>query len=190
MAVKNVISSNLGLPNLPTTEDQNLYNELFRVYNAINIVARNLDLYTGILARPTEDWPALTPGDTIRTQNGTRVYLPYTETCTYGNMITIYDNAGVASVRKANATDALKPCFGFCSGASGTLAGARGEIMLGGLVSLSGAFPGTIYYLSKTSGQLTSVKPATIGDFVQAVGFGINTTAVFLNPSLQTMVVV
>ena len=189
MANPNYLSSNLGLPQLPTTEDQNLYNELFRVYNAINIVARNLDYYTGIIARPEEDWAALTPGDTLRVQNGTRVYLPYTETCTYGNMITIYDNAGVASVRKANATDATKPCFGFCSVGAGVTAGDIGEIMLLGLVSLSGATPGLLYYLSTTSGQLTSVKPTTSGNLVQALGFGITTTAVFMNPSLNNSVV-
>ncbi len=40
-------SINLGLPQVPETGDEQLFKELIRIYNALNILAQALDAYTG-----------------------------------------------------------------------------------------------------------------------------------------------
>ena len=52
------------------------------------------------------------------------------ESLTAGDFVNIYDNAGTASVRKANATDTTKPTHGFVK--AGVSSGANATVYLDG----------------------------------------------------------
>lgn len=177
------LSINLGLPATPdNTQDRELFRELIRIYNAINAVARGLDSYTGALPEP---FPSSAGISNIHVQNIARLYPIFTEDVLAGAMINVYEVAGTLHARLAKAADALKPARGFVT--SNILSGNRGELdLIGANYNLSGITPGTLYYLSPTSttGQITSISPATPGNLIQPVGFGISSTAIWFNPTL------
>jgi hypothetical protein len=86
---------------------------------------------------------------------------------------------GVLSARNANATNANKPCDGFCSQPSGILAGQVGEVILndGMNTSLSGLTVGSRYFLDTTNGLVTTTAPVAAGNLEQSLGIAITATA-------------
>jgi len=189
MASTNQYSINLGIGQLPETQDQNLFNELYKVYNSLHLLASSLDSYTGAVAKLESEWPDTPPSYSVLAQNGNRIYALYSETCGYGTIVNLYNDAGTPKIRKANATDNTKPAIGYCSVGTGVTAGNYGEVILGGLYIVSGATIGTIYYLSTVSGQLTSTKPAASGNIVQSIAYALSTTELYLRPEFGFTVV-
>ena len=184
MASQNTFSSNLGLPAIPDTQDTALYMQLFRIYNAINALAYNLDKYTGAVAQPQGDWSTATPNSSVISQNFNRLYVPFANNIGLGACVNLYNNGGVLTAKFAKADATANLARAYCSTPGGVLAGAFGEVILQGLHPyLSGLTPGTLYYLSATSttGQITNVAPA----IAQAVGFALSTTALWFAPTLM-----
>ncbi len=56
MALKNELSLNLGLPTTSSVPDPEIAQEFVRLYNAIRVLARGLDLNTGALGEETSYW--------------------------------------------------------------------------------------------------------------------------------------
>jgi len=93
------------------------------------------------------------------------------ETLAANDLINVFDDAGVAKLRKADATDMTKPPMGFVP--SGITAGASGTVRLGnGVISgMTGLTIGARYYLSAaTPGAITLTAPSTTGNGIFAVG--------------------
>ena len=110
------------------------------------------------------------------------------ETLAPGAMVNIWDNAGVANLRNANATDATKPVDGFT--VFGAVAGTWADIWGSGNVikNLAGLTPGAQYWLSTTGGQITLAAPATTGNWDQQVGKALSPTSLFFNPNTGVVV--
>lgn len=98
-----------------------------------------------------------------------------------GDLVNIYDNAGVVSVRKADAAT-NKEAHGFVK--SAVPSGGNATVYFGGTISgLSGLTPGARQYLSgTTAGQRTETAPTTPGYIVQYVGFATSTTSMSFEP--------
>lgn len=91
-----------------------------------------------------------------------------------GNVVNIWNNSGVANVRKADATVAGKEAMGFVLSAV-----SSGETALvyfeGNNTSVSGLTAGK-QYLSTTAGTVTTTAPSLSGNVVQVVGFSASAT--------------
>lgn len=93
-------------------------------------------------------------------------------------LVNIWNNAGAAAVRNANATDATKPCHGYApsaiaNGASGTINFSGTNMLIG-----SGITPGATYYLGTTAGSYSSTAPSGAGNLIQPIGFGAYTSEI------------
>jgi len=193
MALPNQFSTNLGLsvqPEIPQQKYPEIYQEFFRIRNALKILQSALDTYTGALSEDPAYWNQTTASQFARLQNISKVYAQATEDLSLGQYVQIYDVAGVRSARKANATDTTKPCRAYCSVVGGVLAGNYGEFILAGVHPYNaGLTAGVTYYLATTSGLITSVAPATSGNIQQPVGFGLDANNMWFMPTLNWAVV-
>jgi hypothetical protein len=94
-----------------------------------------------------------------------------------GDLVNIYDVAGTATARKADATAEGKEVSGFVI--AGTTSPAAATVYFGGKITgLSGKTPGARQYMSATPGALTETPPSTTGNVVQYVGLAYSATAV------------
>jgi len=93
------------------------------------------------------------------------------EALSAGDLISIWDNAGVANVRKADATDSTKPPMGYAPSAIAALASGTVRLGNGVIAGMTGLTIGASYYLSAlTPAAITTTPPATTGNVVYAVG--------------------
>ena len=168
-------SVNLGLPSAPLTDNQDLYYELLRVYNAIRIVMQSVDNNTGAISPPEEYWNEI--GYTRCTVgNMSKIYVQAYEALSYGSTVGIYNDGGVGKAAKAQ--DRVRACIGFCSSAEGAAAGDYTEIQLYGLFAPFPAgtlTPGAGYYQSATAGII-----GVSGS--QFVGYALSDTQLFFTP--------
>ena len=124
------LSVNLGLPAQPLTEDNKLFSELMRVYNAIRNLAYAHDAVTGIISPPTADWDQL--GTSRFTAGGMhKIYITAYETLAYANTVGIFNDAGVGKAAKAE--DGVLRAVGFCSALNGTTVGNTTEVTILGM---------------------------------------------------------
>ncbi len=107
--------------------------------------------------------------------------IPTIENLQNGKMVNIFDNNGVATVRKADATAIGKEVDGFCVGSS--LSGEYAIIQFSEVGNnFSSLSPGKTYYLSTISGEITDIAPSTPGNIVQKVGKALSTTKLIFSP--------
>ena len=97
-----------------------------------------------------------------------------------GDLVNIYDNAGTATVRKADASN-VRRAHGFVKDA--VTSGANATVYLEGTITgKTGLTPGAAVYLGTTAGSLTATAPATAGQIVQEVGAAVSATEVTFEP--------
>ena len=96
--------------------------------------------------------------------------------------VNVYNNAGVANVRKADATAEGKEANGFVIAAFGS--GVNATVFFEGRITgLSGLTIGTRYYLATTAGTVSSTAPSTAGNVVQYIGTAMAATELDFEPS-------
>jgi hypothetical protein len=83
-------------------------------------------------------------------------------------LVNIWDDAGVAKLRLADASDATRPAHAFVTAAIAT-AGTGVPYFSGQLSGLAAGTIGEALYLSATAGELTATPPAGSGELVQYV---------------------
>jgi hypothetical protein len=178
MAYKSTI--NTGLPNIPSPPDPDFFAEFTRVYNAIRNLTIAIDAYTGALPADAINYSVTPATATILTQNMQRLYVQFTDTVTYGQVIHLYNNAGVLNAQLSNASTS-KSAHAWCSTAAGVTAGAFGEVMLGGLcTAFTGLTIGATYYLGNAAGTIAP----TPGTLSQKIGYALSATQLFFKPDL------
>lgn len=93
-----------------------------------------------------------------------------------GNLVNVWDNAGVFKVRKADGSTSGKEAHGFvlAAFASGATATVYFE---GSNTQVTGLSPGNQYLSAATPGLSTSVAPSASGNTVQRVGFATSATS-------------
>ncbi|MGH7178871.1 MAG: hypothetical protein ACREJC_15960 [Tepidisphaeraceae bacterium] len=104
------------------------------------------------------------------------------ENLSAGDFVNIHDAAGVARVRRADATDPAKYAQGFVLAA--VIAPATGVVFFEDVnTSLSGLTPGQRLYLSaSTPGGHTTTPPSTAGQIVQSIGVAIDPAEMSFEP--------
>lgn len=100
-----------------------------------------------------------------------------------GDMVDIYDDAGTATARKADAASSGKYATGFVLQA--TTSPANATIYFEGQNNqLTGLTAGARMYLSATTpGEITATAPTGTGQVVQYVGRAINATTIAFEPA-------
>ena len=105
-----------------------------------------------------------------------------TEALAASDLVNVYDNSGVASVRKADATVEGKECNGFVKSAFANAAAVTvygpGSVMTG----LTGLTAGARQYLATTAGARVAVAPSGSGNVVQKIGDAMSTTSIAFEP--------
>jgi hypothetical protein len=97
------------------------------------------------------------------------ISLPASENLTAGNLVNIWSNAEVTSLRKADATTAGKEADGYVT--ANVTSGQNGTIYLEGVnAALTGLTIGIIYFLDTIAGGVTSTAPSASGNVNQTVG--------------------
>lgn len=94
-----------------------------------------------------------------------------------GDFVNIFNNAGVATIRKADASN-NRPANGFCltaiANAATGIVNLRGENN-----ALTGIISGTVYYLSATNaGKAVDASPSANGNIIQTLGYGLRSTSI------------
>lgn len=93
-----------------------------------------------------------------------------------GDFVNIFNDAGTAKARKADATTAGKEAHGFVLSAVSATNNAS-VYFEGTNTSVTGQTPGVVF-LGTTAGTATSTAPSGSGNVVQRIGFAISTTAI------------
>lgn len=95
-----------------------------------------------------------------------------------GDFVNIFNDAGTAKARKADASDPAKEANGFVLSAV-TAPAAATVYFEGTNTQVSGLTGGTVVYLSaSTPGGVTATPPSGSGNIVQVVGKAISTTEI------------
>lgn len=164
----------LGLPQLP---NENLtpiiYGELSTVYGAIFNLLRGISTYGGIDAPQQQDWAQSPPSATFLVGNLTRLYVACGVAIGAGQLVNLYNNAGVLNAQLASASSAATLAHGVAN-----IAGAAGDIieiqwMRGFITSIGGMSLGATYYLSPTAGAVQNLPPTAVGTIQQPIGLAI-----------------
>ncbi len=94
-----------------------------------------------------------------------------------GDWVNLYNNAGVLTVRKADATTNGKPAMGYVLAA--VLITGTAQVYLGGVnTQVSGKTNGQTQFLSTTPGASTTTAPTAAGNLVQTLGFATSATSI------------
>jgi hypothetical protein len=177
MSLRNEVSLNLGLPVATAVQDPELAIELNRLYNAIKILARGMDLNTGALGEEDKYW-AETGSQRCTFGNNAVLYLEAGEDLAYASLV------GIKNDGKAwKADDGVLPCIGFCNVKAGTTAGDFTEVRCLGIyppLPAATLTPGNFYYLSSTAGVIGNFASAPA--YRQVVGFAVSDTVLFFTP--------
>ena len=93
-----------------------------------------------------------------------------------GDLVNIYNDAGTAKARKADATTSGKHAHGFVL--SAVTSPAEATVYFAGTnTAVTGMTPGDLY-LSTTAGAAVSTAPSAAGNVVQRVGVAVSETAI------------
>lgn len=182
MASPQQYSTNTGLTITPEFSQEKypgVWADSKNIRNAIRILQAAIDSYGGAQVTNPADFAGNTP---IGTPS---VFCVTSEAIGYGSLVNLYDVAGVLTARKASALDSTKPCRALCVTPGGVALGATGQFaFMGSPACFSGVTRGATYYLSTTAGFVTTTAPATPGNIVQPIGFGISSSQIWFNPPL------
>jgi len=192
MAAKDTYSTNLGLSVLPEVDQYKypeIWNELYRIRNALRVLQGGLDSYTGALSEDSQYWDQTPPESSFLLQNLTKVYAVVGESMIPGQVVYFPAFAATLTAYKANATigGSYGPAQAFFKGPAGATVGSYGEFSFLGLVNITGLTVGCIYYLDAISGYITLTDPSAGGTVPgyrgQVVGQALSTTQLFFNPT-------
>ena len=99
-----------------------------------------------------------------------------------GDFVNIYSSSGI-KCRKADATAAGKEACGFVLAAVSNGAQATVYRISQSNTQLTSLTPGAKYYLAATAGIITLTPPSAAGNIVQVVGYAVSATSLVFMPS-------
>jgi hypothetical protein len=151
------ITTNLKLPVVSANPDNAARQEMIQTWDAIRNLALSMDDRTGA------------------------VFVVFSETATYGQLVNLYNSGGVLNARLSNLSTSAKPVRGYCAEPKGVLAGSTGLVLATGrILSRVGLTPGALYYGSNSAGA-ASISAGTV---TQAIGFALSSTELYIQPTL------
>ncbi len=103
-----------------------------------------------------------------------------------GDFVNVYDDAGVVSARRADATTQGKEAVGYVL--ASVASGESVEVYLGGVnTSMSSLTAGTRYYLSTTAGGVVAIAPSGSGNVVPPLGRALSDSELLFNPETSVI---
>ncbi len=105
-----------------------------------------------------------------------------TEALSANDIVNIYDNAGTASVRKADATTEGKEAHGFVKASFANAATATIYTSGNVITGLTGLTTGARQFLATTAGARTATAPSAAGNVVQLIGVAASATSIVFEP--------
>lgn len=104
------------------------------------------------------------------------------EALSAGDLVNVWDDAGTAKMRKADADTISKKAHGFVKDAVSS--GATGKIYPeeNVITGLSGLTIGATYFLSQTAGGVTTTAPTGANVISQSVGYALSATELLFRP--------
>lgn len=177
----------MALPNFPRVADtgEPTVDEILTpVFRAINSIVDHIKYDLGTVPIQPQKYFAYTgkPEYTFFPERGRAIVVKAHEDLSYGHLIHLFEDSGVVKVKKALGGDSGFPCHGYIRTA-GALAGEDVEcVLFSGLLRVTGATTGTLYYLSETAGLMGTTAPSS--GVIQKVGLGISPNLVYFSPEL------
>lgn len=185
MAKELSFSTGIGATPLTEPEDAEMANELFRIYQALNVLAYQIDSATGGLAAPLADRNYIIPSVASKEANMSRCYGLATVALTAGEIVH-FNSAGQLVKAQSTTTHLLK---GQAVVLVSTALGAYAPLSLRGVVKLyAGLNPGTYYKLSTTAGGISAIDPAATNT-LQYLGFALSPSELYFCPEPRHSVV-
>lgn len=185
MALTESFKVQTGLPVLPSdTLPPELYDDFLTIYRAIQNLLRGVSQYTGIDAPQQDTWSSLQFSDTLLSGNLTRLYVPATVAINRGQVVNLFNNAGVLGARLAQATSATTMAHGVAN--STAAAGELVEInwLRSWIDSIGGMTVGTLYWLSTVAGAVQNVPPGAAGQIQQSIGLALTDSQMAMDITL------
>lgn len=150
------------------------------LYRAVNNLSNKISAATGNVQLSSSELSQIAPFSGILDSRNMRVIAQASEALVYGQIVNLYDVAGVVTARKADCA-LLYEAHGLVASVTGAAVGEYCEIlfMQGRTTAVSGSALGTQYWLS-TAGQVQAVKPVA-PNLIQPVAIGLGSAGVYLN---------
>jgi hypothetical protein len=178
------LSFSLGIGATPLYDQPDapdLAAELFRIYQAINTTAFQLDAASNSIAAPIADRAYILASTASKEVNISRIYGQASVDLVAGEVVHFGSNYSLSKAQ-SNGTHNLK-----AQGIALTtgLAGTWIPVALRGVCRLFvGLSAGTDYYLSMTAGNISALLP-TAGNTVQYVGFALSGSELYFSPEVR-----
>lgn len=177
----------LGLPVLPPDDlPPQLADDFKIVYTAIQNLLRGVSQYCGVDAPTSDIWSQTIFADTLLIGNLYRMYVPAGAVIARGQVVNLYNNAGVLNARLAQANSATTMAHGVANTAGGIGSIIEVNFQQSLIDSIGGLTVGALYYLSPSvAGAVTATRPSTVGQIIQSVGLALTPGQMALNIPLQ-----
>jgi hypothetical protein len=171
-----------GLPTHPAGLTDKEASLVLPLYRAVNNVAQSVSVLSSNTQYSASEMAQASQVTKLVAAKRNKIFVRAFENMNYGTLVSIYDNAGVITARKA---DHAVPygAHGVIDTPVGVVAGEYCEIlfMAGHSFGITGTVVGQPYWLS-TAGQVQATKPGT--GIVQPIGWGLGSSGFYLNIAL------
>lgn len=161
------LSTNLGLPEVPLVKDSQLFIEFLRVYNAIRALAAKVDLVSGQTAYSDEEKLAVKANSTVLVGNQAFLYAECAVDVVAGNTVD-FDATGKLILGTATTVKGVA--------LEEKLTSEVCKVLLLGLLPITSATPGIVYYADTTTPGLISTSGS------QVIGYGLPGGSIFFSP--------
>lgn len=178
----------LPLPQLPQGIPPEMYGEIVRLYNAINVLKSYISLYCGVDPAPSDEWSVTSPLTSLQLGNLGRLYVPAFEDMTAGMMVNLFSDAGVLKARKASASSVTTIAHAILVDTVTAGASCHLNLFQSITAAVIGLTTGERYYLSTVAGLVTNTVPVTSGTVRQPVGIALGEEIFAFNVELQVTV--
>lgn len=167
---------------VPNSPDEKLNDALQPIYTALLAIYNDFVYSCGVLPLPASEYSRLSSVGhfTCQPQNLNRMVVTAKEDLEFGSLIALEDISGTVKAKLAEGGTGAIRAVGYVNTPGSTATDSLCEIIVGtGLLGVSGATVGTVYYLGVTPGTISSIAPGS--GLIQPVGVGIMPDRVYLS---------
>lgn len=175
-----------GLPSLPNEQlTQQLYGEFSIVYKAIRNLTDGVGQLTGIDSPDASAWADTPMSSTILTGNATKLYPIASELVAPGQLINLFDNAGILGARLASSNLPATMAHGIATTGAGIGSRFEMQYLRAFISSIGGMAIGQLYYTGTIPGTVQNAPPIAVGTIQQPIGVAVANNQLLLDISLS-----
>jgi hypothetical protein len=172
---------NFPVPKVADSPDPALNEALSPIYTALLSIYNDFVYSCGVISPPESEYARLSlqPTYTLQPQNANRIIVKANAVLRAFDLIALELSGSEIKAKKAQGGPANIRAIGYCMSTGPCAVGDLIEVILGaGILGVSGATVGTLYYLAATAGLATAVAPAAL---TQKIGYGILPNYIYVN---------